>query len=317
MMERVDVKILGGGGNWIGIGGKIALGLVGYYSPLPKGSTASVVTCDPGMACLDGTYWVDEGRYDMGITTPDWFVKLAIEGKPPFKRKLNLRMLAIFPHDDRMLFAVKRETQLRTFGDVKDRKYPLQLSTIPRTTWHPALWGAEVVMGEYGMTLDDIESWGGKLLGDRPRFINKEGSKMVTDGFDAVFDEAIMTRRWKVLTDENDLKFLPIDPAVAKKLEAQGWKMGKLEKGRFKGVDEDIPVADFSNWALYCREGLDDELAYLTIKAIDEQKHDIEKLFPAPHAPLTAPVDMSKLGRNSPVPLHPGAERYYKEKGYL
>jgi TRAP-type uncharacterized transport system substrate-binding protein len=28
-------------------------------------------------------------------------------------------------------------------------------------------------------------------------------------------------------------------------------------------------------------------------------------------------VDMTKIGRNSPVPLHAGAERYYREKGYL
>lgn len=316
-MERMDVKILGGGGNWIGLGGKIALGLDGYYSRLPKGSTVAVITSEPGLMCLEGPKWVAERKVDMAITTPDWFVKLALEGKPPFTRPLPLRMLAIFPHDDRMVFAVKRETQLRTLADIKERKYPLKLSTLPRTSWHPALWGAETVMAEYGITLDNIVEWGGTLLGDRPRFMNIAGVKAVTEGFDAVFDEAIMTRRWKTLTEENDLKFLPIDREVMKRLEAKGWKAGTLSKGTFRGLDEDVPAVDFSNWALYCHADMQDELAYMTIEAIDEQKVEIKNLYPDPHAAMTGPVDMTKIGRNSPVPLHPGAERYYREKGYL
>ena len=107
-MQRIDVKILGGGQNWIGLGGKIALGLDGYYSRLPKGSTVSVTTADPGMLCLEGVKWVAEWRFHIGITTPGWFVKLAVEGKAPFDQPLPLKMLAIFPHDDRMAFAVRR-----------------------------------------------------------------------------------------------------------------------------------------------------------------------------------------------------------------
>jgi TRAP transporter TAXI family solute receptor len=316
-MQRIDVKILGGGQNWIGLGGKIALGLDGYYSRLPKGSTVSVTTADPGMLCLEGVKWVAEGRFHIGITTPGWFVKLAVEGKAPFDQPLPLKMLAIFPHDDRMAFAVRRETGIRTFHDLKERKYPLKVSTLPRTTWHPALWGTEVILAEYGITLDDFVEWGGTLLGDRPRFINAPGVKPATEGFDAVFDEAVMTRRWKNLTEQHDITFLPVDDEVLTRLERKGWKRGKIAKGRFRGVDADVPAADFSGWALYCRADIEDELAYLTIAAIDEQKTAIEELFPQPHGALTGPVDMRSIGRDMPVPLHPGAERYYREKGYL
>lgn len=316
-MDRRDVRILGGGQNWVMLGGRIAIGLAGYYSRLPKGSTVSVVTSDPGLSCLEGPKWVAEGKVDMAITTPDWFVKLALEGKPPFDEPLPLRMLAIFPHDDRMAFAVRRDTQLRSLRDLKERRFPLKLSTLPRTTWHPALWGAESVLAEYGISFDDIVEWGGEMLGDRPRFINAPGVKPASEGFQAVFDEALMTRRWKTLTEDYDMTFLPLDEDVAARLESKGWKIGAIEKGRFRGVDEDIRAVDFSNWALFCHEDMEDELAYLTIEAIEEQKDQIMALFPEPFAPITAPIEMSKLGANTPIPLHPGAERYYREKGYL
>ena len=98
---------------------------------------------------------------------------------------------------------------------------------------------------------------------------------------------------------------------------ARGWQRGVIEKTRYRGMPEDVPAVDFSGWILFCHEDMDEDLAYITIAALDEQKSEIERLFPQPHAALTGPVDMSWIGENVPVPLHPGAEKYYREKGYL
>ena len=316
-MDRLDVKILGGGQNWIALGGQIALGLDGYYSTLPKGSTVSVTTFDPGLSCLEGPKLVAQGVYHMGITTPSWFVRLAAEGMDPYTEKLPLQMLARFPHDDRMAFAVQRKTGLRSLHDLREKRYPLKVSTVPPQNWHPSVWAAEVVLGEYGITFDDIESWGGKMLSDRPRFINAPDVMAATPGFDAVFDEALMTRRWRKLTDDNDLVFLPVDDEIMKRLEERGWERGTIAKGRFRGVEEDVPAVDFSDWILYCGADIDEELAYLTIAGIDEQKEAIQALFPEPFAPMTGKAELSYLGSNPVIPLHPGAERYYREKGCI
>ncbi len=316
-MKAREVRILGSGGNWISLCGKIALGLTGYSGKLPAGSAVSVVAADPGEMCLLGPKWVAAGKADMAITTPDWFVKLAVEGAPPFEEPLPLRMLATFPHDDRMAFAVRRETGIESFHDIRERRYPLRLSIISRNTWHPALWGAESVLAEYGITLDDIVSWGGELLSDRPRFINAPDQKLANERFEAVFDEALSTRRWKMLTDTYDMRFLPVDRDVLDRLAARGWRAGVIRAGQFRGVEEDVPTPDFSGWALVCRADMEEDLAYLTIAAIDEQKHEIEALFPQPFSPLTGPVDLTASAQTTPVPLHPGAERYYREHGYL
>jgi len=316
-MQRTDVKILGAGANWTGLSGRIAIGLSGYYSRLPVGSTVATVTSDPAQMCYEGPMLVADGTYHMAITTPGWAVRLAAEGHFPYEKPMPLRLLASFPHDDRMAFAVKRSTGIRSFADIREKKYPLKISTPVPTSWHPAIWGAKAVLAEYGLSFEAIESWGGKLLVDRPRFMNAPEVKPVSDDFDAVFDEALMTRRWKRITDENDIVFLPIEDDVMQRLEAKGWQRGQIEKSRFRGMERDVPAIDFSDWVLFCREDMDEELAYLTIAAIDEQKNEIERLYPAPYAALTGPVDLHKLAANPPIPLHPGAARYYREKGCL
>jgi TRAP transporter TAXI family solute receptor len=56
-----------------------------------------------------------------------------------------------------------------------------------------------------------------------------------------------------------------------------------------------------------------DDVVYNLVKAVFENFDDFKKLHPA-FAKLD-PKEMVKAGLS--VPLHPGAERYYKEKGWL
>jgi hypothetical protein len=316
-MERIDVKILGAGNNWTGLSARIALGLSGYYSRLPAGSTVAAITLDPAMAPYLGPLRVADGTYHMAITTPGWFARLALNGVPPFDKPLPLRALAAFPHDDRMAFAVKRSLGITSLRQIVDEKIPLRISSAPPNSWHPGYWGANAVLAEYGYSLEAVAGWGGKLLSDRPRFVNAVESKPMSDESDAVFDEALMTRRWKKITDENDMIFLPIDDDVMERLEEKGWPRGTIKAGQFRGVDADVPAIDFSDWLLFCHTDMDPDLAYMTIAAIHEQAREIERLFPQPFAPMTGPVDLQRLARHVPIPLHPGAEQYYREQNAL
>jgi uncharacterized protein len=316
MTEAIDLKFLGSGLNWMPLCGQLALWLAGYYSVLPPGSTSSVTASEPGRSIFNGVDGVLRGDYHIAITTRSWVGRLAVEGLPPFDRPKPLRALANFPHDDCMVFAVRRETGITSLKDIKERKYPLRVSTAMRETRHVAVWAAEEVMRAYGYDLDDIEAWGGKILRDRPRTLSGGGAP-VSEEFDAVFDEAIMTLRWKKLTEQHDLVFLPVDKPVISAMQQRGWDPGFLRKGYFRGVDEDVPTFDFSGWLMYCAEELSDELAYFVVMAIDEQKESIQRIMNRPGAGLTGKIEMDKLCKGLPIPLHPGAERYYREKGYL
>ena len=89
---------------------------------------------------------------------------------------------------------------------------------------------------------------------------------------------------------------------------------GVIAKGRLPQVDEDVPTLDFSDWIMFCRDDLSDDVAYYLVKTIDENKDAFPKRIPVG---LTGPVDFAAAAKKMPIPLHPGAERYYREKGYI
>lgn len=325
----VEVKILCAGSNWIKVGGMISLGLTGYYSALPRGSSVSVHTAHTGEMCLAGPGLVDAGKYHFAMTTPPWLARTAAEGRGAFgfgEKPLRLRAVARFPHFDQLALAVRSDLGITSIRQMKERKVPLRISTAPLHLDHPVGWVLDVLFAEYGMSVDDFGRWGGSMTyGDRqPNFLETvpEGrmdrvSAMKAGALNAVFDEALMTQPWHQIADAVDLTFLPIDRDVLQSLERKhGIRATAIPKGALRGVKEDVPTIDFAGWIFYCREDLPDRLVYLTVEAIEQQRRQIESLF-QPGQGLTGPVDVATMWRDVELPLHPGAAQYYREKGYL
>lgn len=324
----VEVKLLTAGSNFSKFGSMISLGLTGYFGSLAKGSTVSVHNMHPGEACLVGPALVDEGRYHMAMTSPTWLVKIATEGRGKgfAERPMRLRAMCVFPHFDQFAFAVRKDLGITSMKQIKDEKIPLRISTAPTHLMHPAGWVLDIVLAEYGMSIEDIESWGGSVVhGDRqPNLLEKvpEGrldrvAGMRSGVLNAVFDEALMTRPWKDVADSVDLTFLPIDEDVLDRMEQKfGIQRAIMPKGSLRGVIENIPTIDFSGHLLYCHEDLPDVLVHSAMCGIEQQKGQIESLF-RPEQGLTGPVDLSIMWKDTFVPLHPGAEKFFRERGYM
>lgn len=324
----VEVKLLSAGANWIKVGSMLGLGLTGYFSSLPKGSTVSIHTMHTGEACMVGPGLVDKGVYHFGMTTPPWFARSAAEGKGKgFSEKpLRLRALGVFPHFDQLAIAVRKDLGITSIRQIREQRIPLRISTAPTHFGHPVGWVLDMLFGEYGMSIEDFEDWGGSVTyGDRqPNLLEKvpDGrmdrvTAMKTGALNAVFDEALMTLPWKEITDSVDLTFLPIEKEVLDALEKKyGIRSCVIPKGSLRGITEDVPTIDFTGWILFCHQDLPDDLVYLTMQGLDQQRLQIESLF-KPHQGLTGPIDLSKMHQGTELPLHPGAERYYREKSYL
>ncbi|MGH7089580.1 MAG: TAXI family TRAP transporter solute-binding subunit [Stellaceae bacterium] len=315
-MTALDLKMAVAGENWVAVGSQVTLGMTGYYSPLPKGSTVSMVAGDPGEICMDAPKDVADGKYHFAFTTPSWYALSALEERHGAGNPSPLRTIANFPHDDRLIFAVKRETGVTGLAQMVKDKVKLK-AAVPGPGRHPCYWVADLVLREYGASLDALEAWGGKLVFGRPRRMGSPGEPAVRGEWDAVFDEAIMNRRWEQLSTENDLVFLPIDEPVLRRFAAKNMPRGIIPKGRLKGVDRDVATLDLSGHLLFCRDDLPDEVAYLAVQAIAERKELIDRMFPPPYAALTSKVDLHFLATSSPVPLHRGAAKYYRDKGYI
>jgi len=217
--------------------------------------------------------------------------------------------------------AVRTATGISSIEQIPEQKAPLRISMAPRGETHPAGWATEKVFEEYGFSLDDVVSWGGSVtwesrVGDAGR------TQLLQRGeLDMVCDESIDS--WRPFADTVDMTYLPIDADVQARLEQKyGMRPGVIAAGRLRGVKEDLPCLDFRGWLVFTRRDLPEEHAYLAVRAIDQTRSAMDDMFRerrgALHVGMTGhKVDMTQLCQHTEIPLHPGAERYYREKGYL
>jgi TRAP-type uncharacterized transport system substrate-binding protein len=311
---RVDFKIMGdwGNANFHNIAGLLTAHLRWQSEP---GSTFWIKT---GTGYRDNIRGLVTREVDVTITTPynitpEW----AIAGKSFFAGEAApcIRSLGWYPQDDRLVVAVREDTGITSFKDLRDRKFPLKIASAFRTPDNVMIWVIDRVLQEHGI---EVEAWGGQWLEhDFPRI----SVPFVTHGqANAVINEAIMIPQWRELVEKVPMRFLPFEPnALAALASKYGLRPGVLPKGRLR-VPEDVPCLDWSNWALLVRDDMEEQLAYRLTAILVEERGELEGRYrhmPPDIAPLTYPIDPYVMWKGIGAPLHPGAERYYREHGYM
>ncbi len=252
------------------------------------------------------------GQADLSFFNPSAFLSMAYRGVGPFREPLALRTIATFPSWDRMAFAIAGRTGLSSLTEVRDRKYPLRVSVRSVDT-DATRFVVDEVLATLGFSLQDIESWGGSLHrattpGDPSRL------RGIEDGsIDAVFDEGIQT--WARVALAHAMPLLPIEEAAQRRMEALGWEVRTIPAGWDRQLDHDVLAISFSGWPLYTHESLPEEIAYRICRSLDAARPRIVFDYPTPVqlADFCTSTDAAPLG----APLHPGAERYYREQGAL
>ncbi|ODN68633.1 hypothetical protein A6302_04069 [Methylobrevis pamukkalensis] len=86
---------------------------------------------------------------------------------------------------------------------------------------------------------------------------------------------------------------------------------GTIPAGTYQGQDADVPTATVINY-LVTHSDVPDDAVYAMTKAIFESLPDLA----AAHAAAKA-IKLDANAIVSPAPLHPGAERYFKEQGLM
>ena len=89
------------------------------------------------------------------------------------------------------------------------------------------------------------------------------------------------------------------------------YQAATIPAGTYQGQDADVRTAAVINY-LVTRADLDDDTVHAMTKAIFEHLDQLA----AAHAAAKA-IKLDKGALQSPVPLHPGAERYFREKGLM
>lgn len=256
---------------------------------------------------------VAAGNVQFAIINPSMMLKLAVLGSAPFQAPVPLRVIAVLPSLDHMVFAVKRETGLATFSDIRERKFPLRVS-LRRQPDHSLHAIIDHVMKAAGLSLEDIVSWGGNVRYDAGMaYGNNRIGAMQRGEIDAIFDEGASA--WGNMALELGMTFLSLDETILQRLEPVGLRRGLIERKNFPKLGADMPTLDFSGWPIYTHENTADSLVTDFCAALEASKEQI------PWA-QDAPLPLEQMVRDTPeghleIPLHPAAERFWHECGYL
>lgn len=105
----------------------------------------------------------------------------------------------------------------------------------------------------------------------------------------------------------------PSDKAISELQSKYGWTPVTMPKGTFEGQDADVKVPGTTT-ILFVREDFSEELAYTITKTICENTEELQSVH---KALADFSCENAWKPENNVIPLHPGAERYYKEAGYM
>jgi TRAP-type uncharacterized transport system substrate-binding protein len=262
----------------------------------------------------EGIEAVINKRAALAIVNPSAQLALAYRGSAPYQKPQPVRTLAVIPSLDQFAFAVRKGTGLKTFEDIAAQRYPLKISVRGQKD-HSLHFLLDHIMEAAGFSLKDLRSWGGDLRkeGTLPY---PEGPKFVAlarGEIDGIFDEAV--DEWLDKALSVGMTILPLSEATVRKVEAKGCRRAIIPKSRYLGLPQDVLTIDFSGWPIFVHADTPDRLVTQFCAALEARKHRIPWQG-------QGPLPTERMCRDAPenpidVPLHPAAERFWRQCGYL
>jgi uncharacterized protein len=271
--------------------------------------------------------YVSDGRADLGATQYR-AVQEAMQGvegwqgEPP---RTNLRLIATINQPAWIGVAVRADSGITDLGQIASKRLPIRL----KVGHEKAI---DSILDYYGLSRKKIVEWGGRLVGpeaapqapsDDPfaRWLGRDWNAIapwVANGdFDVIIDPIYAAytpehKHWWEATLLHEMRFLPLPEDLVQRIvnNEQAEAPGFIPHRLMRGVDEDVRTVQRFPQVIYTRVEAEDGFVYEVTKALDGSRH----LFRETHMPYS--YDPNTVARSRTVPLHPGAERYYREAKY-
>lgn len=264
---------------------------------------------------LEGIGRVVSGEIDLCFLNPSSALTVAYRGGGTrLTEPQPLRAVTVLPSRDQCMFAVHGSTGLTSIEDIGREKFPLRIGMRGRAEhWLNIM--LDDIFHAAGFSIADLESWGGKVVraGHIPRPDTQKFKDLVAGELTGVFDEGV--HGWADFAVPAGLTVLQLGEETATRLEEMGYRRDWLLKSEYPTLGEDILTLDFSGWPVFTREDADDDMVRRFCAALDARKDAIpwEGPGPLPLDIMCSDTPEAPLG----VPLHPAAEKYWNERGYL
>lgn len=207
--------------------------------------------------------------------------------------------------------AVSADVPADSFAELIEQKYPLKVSVGTQGSGIESLF--RKILTYYGVTYEDIASWGGKV-----EYLNiGDASTLFTDGqLNAVAVLAGMPySSISEIAASRDIKLLSLDTDAVEWLCGQGYLSRTIASGTYNGMDTDVDSVGVVI-TVCASEQADENVVYEITKFLNSAE-GIEILGNVNSGFATYMTGPESSLAGIEAELHPGAARYYKEAGAL
>lgn len=288
------VNILTGGTS--GVYYPLGVGLSKIYAEKIDGVRTQVQSTK---ASVENLNLLQQGKGELALALGD-SVKLAWEGDADagFKEPLDkLRgIAAVYPNYIQIV--ASKESGITTLADLKGKSVSVGAAKSGTEL------NARKIFEAAGMSYDDLAKTEYLPFAESVELIKNRQ-------LDATLQSAgLGVASIKDLSTSVEIQMVSVPAEVVAKLGAP-YIAAEIPAGTYTGQDAAVGTVAVVNF-LVTHSDVSDDLAYEMTKQLFENLPDLEAAHKA-----AAQIKLEKALDGMPIPLHPGAERYYKEKGMM
>jgi len=274
---------------------------------LNKGIPGVSASVAPGGAVANPRN-VATGKVEFGMTFTNT-AYLCYNGLPPYKKAYpNLRFAGAGGAIN-LTCGVPRDSKIYSFNDLYNKRInPLPVGYSTRVL-------VETILNLHGITFDSIKKNGGVVHG----IGHSGGMAMMQDGkLDMHCCGGGLQPTFIALSEKPGLRLLGIDNKIRDKLVSlpgmKGYFKSTYPAGVYKGVDEDTPTVGTIE-AFVVDKNMSDDMTYKITKILYETQTLKDAYKGGIKRGLPPVFDLKKAHLGAVIPVHPGANKYFKEKG--
>ena len=291
------VRIVSGpaGGSWYPLGAKMAEIFGKHVSGIstsngPGGGVGNVLDVNKGEAELGWTY---------GHTAFDGYTGAA----PTFKAaNPNVRHLATF-YPAGFQTAVLADSKIMTYADLKDKNIS------PGKAKWSGYAAFKMVAGKYGFSVDDVKKSGGTVH----HVGYSDSVALMKDGHIDAFTGLTSVPQASFLDLEFNpgIRLLPLDEAILGGIlkSNPGYIRIDIDGGDYKSIKKPVPTLGAVT-IMVVNKDVPDDVVYNITKALWDNHADLAGVKKVWNS-----VKLENALWGAATPVHPGAMKYYSEKG--
>jgi uncharacterized protein len=298
----LKVTLAGGsvGGAWSAIGNAIG-------ESIRRQAPGTAFSYEPGRDAAN-VQLVSTGRAQLGIAHAQIALR-AISGQPPFAEKFaNVRGVSLIDSEAAWQAVTPLSSKIESLDQIRQNRTPVRVTVNLRGTLMAV--ASEEAFKAAGVPFADLERWGGKVhyvaYNDALEMLKAGQVDIVTNVLDFPSRQLVTASR------DNPVRFVKIGPDVVGKVsKSLGAEPIRIAASTYTFQPEAVDTFRAHVVLLTAADAPDAQVATIVRGIINN--FDFIKTA---HATM-ARLDRTALPNTGGVPLHPAAEKVYREAGII